>query len=102
MGNSLYDVNLNQNIIQQYLKTGILFLSKKEIDFKTLYCIFMNDMSIKYMLWIQDNEGDCIISIGTHLVSGYITKFGKDYCNAIKNGYTLEEYYNKGENIDGN
>lgn len=40
MGNPIYDVNLNQNIIQQYLKIGILFLSKKEINFKTVLHIY--------------------------------------------------------------
>ena len=95
MGNLIYDLSSNEHIIQQYLKLGVLFLTKKQVDFKTLYCIFMNNTSIEYMFWIQDNDGDCMIPIGSRLVSGYITEFGKHYCNAIKNGYTLEEYYNK-------
>jgi len=95
MGNLIYDLSLNEQIIQQYLKIGILFLSKKQIDFKPLYCLFMNNISIQYMLWIQDNDGDCVIPIGSQFVSGYITEFGKHYCNAIRNGYTLEEYYDK-------
>ncbi len=95
MGNLIYDLSLNEQIIQQYLKIGVLFLTKKQIDFKTLYCLFMNNISIEYMIWIQDKDGDCIIPIGSRCVSGYITEFGKHYCNAIKKGYTLEEYYNK-------
>jgi hypothetical protein len=101
MGNPIYDYDYyydlisNEEIIQQHLKKDALFLCKKEINTVPLYCIFMNRTAIEYILWVQDKNGDCFIPITSCSVSGYITRFGKHYCDSIKNGYSLEEYYNK-------